>query len=174
MTTKPNIVLVGFMGTGKSAVGKRLASRLGMAFTDMDAIIVEREGRPVTRIFAEDGEPYFRACERALTVELSEAAGRVIATGGGIVIDPDNVRDFNRTGFVVCLTATPETILQRVQHDTHRPLLADGDKLRKITDLLDKRRPLYEAIPCRVDTSSLPITAVVNEVIHRYQTYCAD
>ncbi len=174
MTTKPNIVLVGFMGTGKTAVGKRLASRLGMAFTDMDAIIVEREGRPVTRIFAEEGEPYFRACERALAVELSETAGRVVATGGGIVLDSGNIRDFDRTGLVVCLTATPEAILQRVQHDTQRPLLADGDKLTKIIDLLDKRRNLYEAIPCRVDTSSMPIIAVVNEVIHRYQEYCAD
>jgi shikimate kinase len=171
MTRKPNIVLVGFMGTGKTATGKRLATELGMTFVDMDAIIVQRQGKPVTRIFSEHGEPYFRACERALAVELSATSGNIIATGGGIVINPDNIRDLASTGLVVCLTATPEAILRRIQHDTSRPLLAEGDKLQKITDLLAKRREMYAAIPCSVDTTTLTLPDVVAAILEHYRKH---
>jgi shikimate kinase len=160
-----NIVLIGFMGTGKSRVGRLLAERLGYAFVDMDAMIEEREGRAISLIFAESGEPFFRALERALVQELAGKGNQVIATGGGIVLNADNIRDFSRTGLVVCLTAAPEVILSRVQHETHRPLLATGDKLSKIKELLVRRQPLYEAIPNRIETGDLTPEAVAARIL---------
>lgn len=147
-----NIVLVGFMGTGKSSAGRIIAERLGMTFVDMDDEIVRREGVTIPEIFRDRGEPAFRAIERAMVVELAQKTGMVISTGGGIVLNPDNIRDFSATGIVICLQAKPETILKRVEHDTNRPLLAGGDKLQKISDLLAKRQPLYDAIPHHIPT----------------------
>lgn len=160
-----NIVLMGFMGTGKSTVGRALADRLGYAFVDMDTRIEAREGRAISAIFATDGEAHFRRLERALVQELAAGSGLVVATGGGIVLNPDNVGDFARTGLVVCLRATPAAILARVAHETHRPLLAEGDKLAKISALLAKRQPLYDAIPHQVDTTGRAIDAIVEQVL---------
>ncbi len=109
-----NIVLVGFMGTGKTSVGLSLAERLDLTFLDMDDIIVEREGRSIPEIFDKDGEEYFRALERAIVRELAGKDGLVVATGGGVVLNRDNVDDFERTGLLVCLSASPEVILARV------------------------------------------------------------
>ena len=159
-----NIVLMGFMGTGKSTVGRVLAHRLGMRFLDMDAILVERAGKPIARIFAEEGEPHFRALERALSQELSRQHGLVIACGGGVVLDPDNVRDYGRTGRVVCLTATPEAIFKRTAKDRNRPLLEEKDRMQRIVELLEKRKALYAAIPHQVDTTT-PTADQVAETI---------
>jgi shikimate kinase len=169
MQGKRNIVLVGFMGTGKTSVGRRLADALGLEFLDMDHVIEQREGKPISRIFAEDGEPYFRVLERSLARELSARGGRVVATGGGIVLNPDNIRDFSPSGLVVCLLASPEAILARVEKETHRPLLACGDKLQKIRALLDSRLALYEAIPVRIDTDGLSAEQVANRVLALYR-----
>ena len=155
------IVLVGFMGTGKTTVGKLLAWRFGMTFIDMDHVIEQRAGKAVSRIFAEDGEPHFRALERGLVVELSKGQGQVIGAGGGIVLNPDNIRDFQRTGAVVCLTARPEVILGRLAGDESRPLLQGDAKAAKVLALLESRRALYEAIPFKVDTSGLTPEDVV-------------
>ena len=165
-----NIILIGFMGTGKSSVGTSLARELAMQFLDMDNVIVERKGKPIPAIFAEDGEPHFRALERDLVRELSARDGLVVATGGGIVLNPDNIRDFSRTGLAVCLNATPETILARVGHDTNRPLLAVPDKMGKIRSLLDARRPLYAAVPNQVDTNGLSVEQVVGRIVSLYRT----
>lgn len=168
MTPPHNIVLVGFMGTGKSCVGQFLAKRLGMTFLDMDDMIVERAGKSVPRIFAEDGEPHFRALECELARDLSARHGLVIATGGGIVLDPRNIEAFSKTGMVVCLSATPGAIEARVGNDTNRPLLAGGDKRRKITELLQKRRPLYDALPHQVDTTGLSVEQVADRIFALY------
>jgi dihydroorotase len=163
--TPQNIVLMGFMGTGKSTVGKRLAARLGMTFLDMDTLIEERAGKPIPKIFEEDGEPHFRALERTLARELSRRSGLVIACGGGVVLNPDNLRDYSRTGLVVCLTATPETILERTSRARNRPLLEEPDRLKRILDLLEKRRHLYAAIPHQIDTTTLPTGHVVDMIL---------
>lgn len=147
-----NIILVGFMGTGKSSAGRNLAERLDMTFIDMDDEIVRREGCTIPEIFRDRGEPAFRAIERALVQELAARTNLVISTGGGIVLNPDNIADFSRTGRVFCLQARPDTILKRVEHDTNRPLLQGGDKLVKISELLARRQPLYDAIPLQIDT----------------------
>jgi shikimate kinase len=165
MQAHRNIVLVGFMGTGKSRVGRTLADRLGLTFTDMDAVIEARADKPIARIFAEDGEPAFRRLERELVCELSAQSGLVVACGGGIVLNPDNIRDYAATGLVVCLSAAPETILRRVEKETHRPLLAEGDKLQKIRDLLARRQPLYDAIPHQVRTDGLSVEEIANGIV---------
>jgi len=160
-----NIVLLGFMGTGKTTVGKILARRLGMTLVDMDRVIEERTGRTISQIFAEDGEPKFRALERSLVKELSARQGLVIATGGGVVLNPDNVADFYRSGFVVCLMANPETILDRTAKESHRPLLEGGERAARITKLLESRRALYDAIAHRIDTTTLTPDEVAAKII---------
>lgn len=169
---KANIVLVGFMGTGKSSVGQVIAGELHWQFVDMDTLIVERQGKPIPRIFAEDGEPHFRALERALVQELAAGEGLVISTGGGIVLNPKNIEDFDATGLVVCLRARPETILDRVGQDTNRPLLAVEDKLGKIRQLLEARSKLYDAIGCQVDTDGLTPHQIANVIIGTYEFSC--
>jgi shikimate kinase len=156
------------MGTGKTRIGRELADRLDMQFVDMDNVIVEQEGKPIPRIFAEDGEPHFRAVERTVVQELAAGEGMVIATGGGVVLNPENVRDLSHSGLVVCLSATPRTILERVEHDTNRPLLAEGDKLTKIRDLLEARRAFYAAIPNQVVTDGKTPQQVVDEILSLY------
>lgn len=146
------ITLVGFMGTGKTATGRVLAERLARALLDMDTEIERREGRSIPDIFLESGEPYFRSLERALVQELAGRTDLVISAGGGIVLNPDNISDLERAGLVVCLEASPECILDRVQHETHRPLLQAADRLERIRALLDTRRRMYERVRFRIHT----------------------
>jgi len=169
--TLPNIVLVGFMGTGKTTVGRLLAARLGMEFVDADDVIVAREGRAISDIFASSGEPYFRAVERKVVSGLAARRGLVVAAGGGVVLNQANLDDLGRDGFVVCLTAEPATVLSRVQQDTSRPLLAGDDKLSRITALLEKRRPLYDAVPRRVATDSLKPEEIAGRIESQYRTF---
>jgi len=166
---KMNIILVGFMGTGKTTVGKLLASRLGMTFVDMDEVIEQRQKKKISSIFADDGEPFFRNLGKELSAELSGKRGLVIGTGGGIVLNPDNITNFSRTGLVVCLTAEPEIILRRLEHDNQRPLLEGDDKMKKIRGILEKRAHLYAAIPCQVDTSSISAMQVTDIIADIYR-----
>jgi shikimate kinase len=168
MQKAANIVLVGFMGTGKTTVGHALAQQLGMTFVDMDDMIVSRQGKSIPDIFAQDGEPRFRALERELAGELAGREGLVVGTGGGIVLNAGNIADFSRTGLVVCLSAAPQTILARLESDTSRPLLAEGDKMAKITGILDQRQALYDAIPHQVPTDDLSVDQVVSQITGLY------
>jgi shikimate kinase len=160
-----NIILIGFMGAGKTTVGKALAARLQRDFVDMDVALETRAGKPIPRIFAEDGEPAFRRMERDLVVELSRQGNLVIAAGGGIVLNPDNIRDFSATGRVICLKAAADEILRRVSACSHRPLLEQGDKAERIRNLLQQRQHFYDAIPCQVDTTGKTVSEVVAEVL---------
>ena len=165
-----NIVLMGFMGTGKSTVGKSLAAQLNLTFLDMDSLIEERAGKPIPRIFAEDGEARFRAMERELTQELSQQLGLVIACGGGVVLNPDNIRDYSQTGTVFCLTATPEVIFERTSKDRNRPLLEEQDRMKRIVELLAKRQSLYASIPEQVDTTKGTPEQIVQFILSRLPT----
>jgi len=162
-----NIILVGFMGTGKTVTGRVLAEQTGLELVDMDSIIEERAGRAISDIFATDGEPAFRAMERELAQELSQRDGLIISTGGGIVLNPDNIADFERTGLVVCLKASPETVLQRLEKDASRPLLA-GDKKTQIASILETRKPLYDAIAHRIDTDGLTAEETAKPILALY------
>ena len=151
-----NIVLIGFMGVGKTSVGKLLARSLGFEFVDTDSIIVRRSGKPITEIFAEIGESGFRDIESSILAELAGRSGTVIATGGGIVTREANIERLHAAGLVVWLDATADAIFERVSGNNERPLLQTDDPLATIRDLLDKRRPLYErAADQRVETGGL-------------------
>jgi shikimate kinase len=159
-----NIVLVGPMGAGKTSTGRALAARLGRPFVDLDAVIEEREGCPIPRIFAERGEPYFRSVESAVVRDYAARRGHVIAAGGGVVTIAENLRVLAETGTLYCLRASADTILARVGHETHRPLLQGGDKRAKIQDLLDRRQALYDAIPNQVETDGLSPVEVADRL----------
>jgi shikimate kinase/3-dehydroquinate synthase len=160
-----NIVITGFMGTGKSAVGREVARHLGWQFVDMDDVIVSRAGKSIPRIFAEDGEPAFRAIESDVCVDLSTQERLVIATGGGALVNPDNRRVMMRGGTVVCLKADPEEILRRVSDDDNRPLLNVPDPRARVADLLAARRAAYQAIPWQIETTGLSVEEVAGQVI---------
>ena len=165
--SKRNIILIGFMGTGKTVTGRVLAERTGMELVDMDAIIEERAGKPISEIFATDGEAGFRKLERALAHELAQRNELIISTGGGVVLDPDNMTDFQKNGLVVCLTASPATIFQRLENDTTRPLLS-GDKKEQISGILETRQSLYDAIEHQIDGDRLDPAGRADEILRLY------
>jgi shikimate kinase len=140
-----NIVLTGFMGTGKTTVGRELALRLGMEFVDTDELIESRHG-PISLIFAEEGEAAFRAIEQDVARELGEKTGLVIATGGRMLLDPASYRSLSRSGRIFCLVASAKEIHRRVTHDESRqdrPLLQVDDPQRRIVELMSERDQDY-------------------------------
>lgn len=160
-----NIVLLGFMGTGKSAVGKRLATHLGFQFIDTDQLIEARTQKKITEIFSQEGEASFRALESQVATEVAERSDCVISTGGGIVLNPVNLDRLSRHGILVLLEARPEVILKRVQkRAAQRPLLKGSDLLSEIKRLLLEREPYYRRAAFVVDTSELKIDDVVGRI----------
>lgn len=162
-----NIVLTGFMGTGKTEVGKILAQRLGLTFFDADSIIEQEQNMTITEIFRQFGEPYFRDIEADVIKRLSEKDRVVIATGGGAVLREENMKNLRKKGIIVCLMASPETILRRTINDSSRPLLQVEDPLRKIKELIEFRRPYYENSDIMVDTEGKNPAQVVEEIMER-------
>jgi shikimate kinase len=147
-----NIVLTGFMGTGKSAVGRILSERLGRPLLDADDVLEQETGRTVPQIFSEEGEEGFRELEKKVVQKLASAQAQVITTGGGAVLDPENRAALEAAGILICLRAQPETILARIEMEAHRPLIEGGDRLKKIQELLSARAGIYDQIPHQVDT----------------------
>lgn len=160
-----NIYLVGFMATGKTAVGRELAKRKKWQFMDLDELIELKEKRTIAEIFAKEGEPYFRKAEKKALKEVSSQKKFVIACGGGIVIDKDNIKVMKQTGIIVCLTATPSVILKRTAGYQHRPLLNVTDPKKQIELLLKLRAPYYAQADKSIDTSKLPIKEVVERIL---------
>jgi len=163
-SVRPNVVLIGFMGTGKTAVGQMVASRLGRPFVDTDALIEERAGRPIPRIFADDGEEAFRRLEAAVVAAASAQESVVIATGGGVVLRPENMARLRRNGVIVALRADPRAILARVGATSRRPLLG-ADPEESIRRLLQERNVLYGDADLTIDTSTLSMEDVASRVI---------
>jgi shikimate kinase len=168
-----NLVLFGFMGSGKTTVGKWAAERLGMSFVDMDDLLEQRQGRSIAHIFSTQGEPQFRKLERELVRELAAGCGQVIATGGGVVLDRANVEDFSRSGVVVCLWAEPRVVYRRTKHARHRPLMEGADRYGRIKQLFHQRAPLYKSLPHLLDTSEKGLEQVVNDLIRIYKQAAA-
>ncbi|GAB6099049.1 shikimate kinase [Halanaerocella petrolearia] len=160
-----NIVLVGFMGTGKSAVGQKLATRLDYKFVDLDHKIVEEDGREISDIFAEEGEDFFRDLETEVTAKVAQDANQVIATGGGVVLREENISNLKQNGILILLEATPEEILERTENDDNRPLLDVEDPLAKIKSMLAVREEKYDCTPYQIDTTELSINEVVEKII---------
>jgi 3-dehydroquinate synthase len=163
--THRNIVLTGFMGTGKTAVGREVAARLGRPFVDLDDLIVQRTGKSIPEIFVQDGEPAFRSLEAAVCAEMAAPAGLVIATGGGAVVNPTNREALAAGGTVICLEADPDTILQRVGQGDDRPMLAGPDRVARIRELLAARAEVYAALPHHLDRTHLTVPATAERVM---------
>jgi shikimate kinase len=163
---KTNVALIGFMGAGKTVVGKKLAGKLGKDFVELDELIIQQAGKPITQIFADDGEICFRELEIAVTKDVTARENQVIAAGGGVILNRINIDRLRENGTVVYLTVSPSEILRRVAGDGGRPLLNTPDKEKRIRELLALRKPLYEqAADIKVNTSRRGIDAVVDEII---------
>ncbi|MDH5200710.1 MAG: shikimate kinase [Candidatus Bathyarchaeota archaeon] len=162
-----NIALFGFMGVGKSSVGRLLAERMGLTFVDIDEEIVKRTGMAISSIFEEEGEARFREIERGVTGEIAGLDGRVIACGGGTVLDPNNLAALRSGSMMVLLTAGIETIISRVEDEGgSRPLLEVEDRRRRIEALIRKRHPAYiEAADLIVDTTGEGPEAIAEAII---------
>lgn len=153
------------MGTGKSEVGKLLAQRLQREFFDTDTVIEQAVGQPIARIFAEKGETHFRELEKQVIRQVCQKHEIVIATGGGAIVNVDNAICLQESGTVICLTASPEVIVQRVQGNNDRPLLQGEDPLTKIRSLLTVRAEAYARADITIDTSSLNPSEVVEMIL---------
>jgi shikimate kinase len=163
-----NLALIGFMGTGKSSVGRLAAQQLEYEFVDTDELIEQRAGKPITRIFAEDGERAFREWERQLVAEMAGWRHKVIATGGGLGANPEHLASMRRHALTICLWASAEVVWQRVRHQTHRPLLQDPDPLGRIRALLDQRTGVYRQADVLLNTGLRSIREVVQQVLHQF------
>jgi shikimate kinase len=170
VNNKGNIILTGFMGTGKSSVGQKVAQRLNKRFVDTDVVIATETGKTIAAIFAEQGEAHFRALERAAIARVSEAQDIVVATGGGAMVNEDNARRLKESGMVICLTAAPDVIWARVQNNADRPLLQGENPLDKIRLLLASRAEAYAKADLTIDTSTLSIDEVVETICSQVKT----
>lgn len=163
-----NLALIGFMGTGKSSVGRMAAMQLHYDLVDTDELIERRAGKTITRIFAEDGEPAFRSIERNLVAEMAGWKKKVISTGGGLAANDDNLASLKRHALVVCLWASPEAIYERVKTQSHRPLLQGPDPLGKIRELLEQRTRFYKQADVLVHTGTRSVREVTQHVLHQF------
>ena len=163
---KENVVLIGFMGCGKSTVGKKLANALGFEFLDTDDLIEQQTGKKISQIFAEEGEEVFRQMETDLLKQLkAEAKKKVIATGGGMPMREENRKLLKEVGTVVFLEAKIETILERLQNDTTRPLAAGEDREKRLRPLYETRYPFYKnAAEVCIDTEGKSFYGMIQEV----------
>ena len=164
---KSSIALIGFMGVGKTAVGKVLAKRLNKEFVELDYLIERKTGKPIPEIFEQDGEVAFRELEIKVTKEVSQNKNQVIACGGGVVLNKINIDRLKRDSIIVYLTASPRVILKRVSNGGERPVLKINNLLT-IQELLRFRKPFYErAADIKVDTSGVDIDSVAGEIIRQ-------
>ena len=150
---KNNIFLIGFMGAGKSTIAAELTKELGMQRIEMDQMIVEQQNMPISEIFDKFGEEYFRNIETDLVRELTDKKQMVVSCGGGIVLRDENAKLMKESGAIVLLTATPETIYERVKNSTERPILNGNMNVEYISSLMDQRKDRYFAVADYVVTT---------------------
>jgi shikimate kinase len=168
MLGQPNVYLVGPMGSGKTAVGRRLAQLLGKKFFDSDAEIEKRTGVDIRYIFEKEGEARFRDREREVIADLTALEGVVVATGGGAVLDAANRARLTATGTVVYLQTSLDALVQRTKSSKHRPLLMNDDPRAVLERLMSIRRPLYEEIAdLSVETTGRQVRAVASDIRQR-------
>ncbi len=160
-----NIVLVGFMGTGKSAAGKKLAGILHRDFLELDDIIEKKEGMSIADIFEKKGEQHFRLVEKEIVKEASLRKSIIISAGGGSIVDEENFKNLKSSGTIICLKASPETILKRTKGLKTRPLLNVSDPKKQIEKLLEKRKSCYDKADFSIETDNLSIDEIVLKII---------
>jgi shikimate kinase len=165
-SSRTNIILIGFMGAGKTSVGRLIATRLGFQFIDTDAVIVERAGMEISEIFKRDGEAHFRDLETSALESMGFLNRCVISTGGGIVLREGNRGLLHQLGFVALLTATEDVIFERVSRNTKRPLLHTPNPRETVAEMLAARQPQYEATAqLIVDTTNLNHDQAADRII---------
>lgn len=164
-----NLALIGFMGTGKSSVGRLVADQLHFDFLDTDDLIETRSGKSITEIFAQNGEPAFRELEHQLVAELTTRTRTVIATGGGLPVNPANLDSLKQHALVICLWASPEKVFERIHNQTHRPLLLEADLRAKICTLLAARKPFYRQADVLLNSEFRSIREVTQQVVHQFR-----
>lgn len=161
-----NIFLIGFMGTGKSAVSAHLSSLYRMDIVDMDQIIVRREGMSIPDIFDTHGEEYFRDLETDLLIKMQTRKNTIVSCGGGVPLRAQNIAEMKKSGRIFLLTATPQTILERVNNNDERPLLSGNKNLEFIEKLMEERRSKYEAAAdVIIHTDEKSISEVCREIL---------
>lgn len=158
------VILIGFMGTGKSAVGKRLAKKTGFAFVDLDKLIEKEAGIKISAIFERYGEAYFRNLEKKAILSLKTMRKAVVSTGGGAVLDPQNMAAMKEAGLVIALDADIETLWRRLKSSQNRPLLKASDPKNRMEELYNARRPFYSQAHHAVDTTGKTIKDVAKEI----------
>jgi shikimate kinase len=162
-----NIVLTGFMGAGKTEVGRELARILGWKVIDVDDEIVRAEGVSINEIFSSRGEPAFRDIETGMIRKVSANRNVIISTGGGAVLRQENMDILREHGVIVCLWASPETVFRRTKGNNERPLLKVADPLAKITELLEFRRPFYEKADIVIETDDKTPYFIAKEILEK-------
>ncbi len=162
-----NIVLTGFMGSGKTEVGKELSRILGWKVIDVDDEIVKSQKTTINEIFARRGEAAFRDIEAGMIREVSRRRNVIISTGGGAVLRQENMDNLREHGVIACLWASPETVLKRTAGNNERPLLQVEDPLRKIRELLEFRRPFYEKADFMIETDEKSPFQIAKEILER-------
>ena len=160
-----NVVLTGFMGTGKSAVGRELAQLLGMELVDVDEMIEMDQQMPIPEIFRLHGEPRFREIETEMIRRVAKRDNLVISTGGGAVLREENMEALRSTGSIFCLFASAETIHERTRSSDNRPLLKADNPMARIRELLAARRPYYEKAGALVDTEGKSPRQIAEEIV---------
>jgi shikimate kinase len=160
-----NIALIGFMAVGKSAVGRNLAKRLRRRFVDLDRQIEKFEGMKVRDIFEQKGESFFRQCEKQVLADVLTEENQVIATGGGVVLDDDNLALLREKTLLVCLSASTDAILRRVGNGTTRPLLKGPNRRERIEELVQARQERYAQAHVTIDTDELTLSQVVDKIM---------
>ena len=164
-----NLALIGFMGTGKSSVGRLVADSLHFTFLDTDRVIEARAGKTIREIFEQQGEAAFRELEQGIVAELAHRKRTVISTGGGLPVNEANLASLKTHALVVCLWASPEKIFERVHNHSHRPLLNEPEPLEKIRSLLAERGPYYRRADVLMNTDFRALREVAGQVIHQFR-----
>ena len=168
-----NLYLVGFMGTGKSTVGRMLVRQLGFQFLDSDHEIERLQGKPISRIFAEEGETRFRELERTFIESGHPEQGCIVACGGGLVVPPGMLELLRRRGVVICLHAPLETVLQRTMHASHRPLFEVENREQRVRELYAQREDIYRRTGTMVLTDRRPMREIAAHVLRVYRLEAA-
>ncbi|ADI01183.1 MULTISPECIES: shikimate kinase [Syntrophothermus] len=168
-----NIVLIGFMGTGKSTIGQRLARKLGMIFVDTDREIEKITGMTVAEIFRKHGEKRFRSEEKLLAHKLAQREGLIISCGGGMPLDPENMKVLGENGVIIGLKASPEDVFRRVMRKRHhRPLIDRELTLERLRAMMAEREKYYQCAHITVDTSTHGIEELVHKIILNLKEFC--